>query len=113
MTEPRLAVIFRSAVSLVGALALVVGVPLLLATGVGWPLPSAIPRFDAIEQAARSGVSDEVVVNTLAVIAWIAWAQLALALIVEAIAVARDRTSVGEGKSVSVRLSSGGRLHLQ
>src|SRR3546814_18656410 len=95
MTEPRLAVIFRSAVSLVGALTLVAGVPLLLATGVGWPLPSAIPRFDAIEQAARSGVSDEVVVTTLAVIARFAWTQLALPLIIEAIVVARGREAVG------------------
>jgi len=75
-------------------LALVVGVPLLLASWVGWPLPSGLPSVDALEQAAQSGVRDEVLVNTLAVIAWLAWAQIALALAVEVIALVRGRESI-------------------
>ena len=70
-------------------LCLLVGVPVLLATLVGWPLPTTLPSVDSLENAARTGISDQVIVNTLAVIAWLAWAQLALALMVEILAVAR------------------------
>jgi len=84
----------RGVASLLATLALLVGVPLLLVMWVGWPLPTSIPSLDALEQAARSGISDQVVVNTLAVIAWIAWVQLTLALIVEAVAVARGGPAI-------------------
>ena len=86
--------LLRGVLSLVATLALIVGVPLLLAALVGWPLPTSIPTLDALEQAARSGISDQVVVNTLAVIAWIAWAQLTLALVSEAVGVARGRQAI-------------------
>lgn len=89
MTERRFTRFLRGIVSLAATLALLVGVPLLLAMWVGWPLPESIPGIASIENAARSGISDQVVVNTLAVVAWLAWAQLALSLIVEIVAVAR------------------------
>ena len=88
MTERRFTRFLRGIVSLAATLALLVGVPLLLAMWVGWPLPESIPGIASIENAARSGISDQVVVNTLAVVAWLAWAQLALSLIVEIVAVA-------------------------
>jgi DNA-binding SARP family transcriptional activator/nucleoid-associated protein YgaU len=53
-----------------------------------------MPRLDAITQAARSGISDEFIVNTLAVVAWIAWAQLALALVAEIVSVVRGIETV-------------------
>ncbi len=77
--------------ALAATLALIVGVPILLATQVGWPLPTSIPTLDALHQAARSGVSDQVVVKILAIIAWIAWSQLTVALVVESFAVTRRR----------------------
>ncbi len=94
MNGHRAVSMLRGVVSLLATLALLLGVPLLLTTWVGWPLPTSMPSLDALEQAARSGISDEVVVKTLAVIAWIAWAQLALALLVETIAVARGRQAI-------------------
>ncbi|MCZ7537876.1 MAG: LysM peptidoglycan-binding domain-containing protein [Acidimicrobiia bacterium] len=94
MNGHRAVRMLRGVVSLLATLALLLGVPLLLTTWVGWPLPTSMPSLDALEQAARSGISDEVVVKTLAVIAWIAWAQLALALLVETIAVARGRQAI-------------------
>ncbi|MGQ0823782.1 MAG: LysM peptidoglycan-binding domain-containing protein [Actinomycetota bacterium] len=80
--------------SLFATLTFVFAVPALPAARVGWPLPTSMPKLDALEQAARSGVSDEVVVKTLAVIAWIAWAQLALAFLVETVAVIRGRQAI-------------------
>lgn len=94
MTHRRSTRFLRGVASLVATIALLVGVPLLLMTWVGWPLPTSIPSLDAIDQAARSGISDEVVVNTLAVIAWVAWAQLTLALVVETVALARGRQPI-------------------
>jgi nucleoid-associated protein YgaU len=63
-------------------LALVVGVPLLLAMTIGNPL-AAMPGLLA------GDVSDTVVIHLLAIVAYIAWAQFALAVVVEAVAVAR------------------------
>ena len=94
MTGRRSARLLRGITSLAAILFLLVGVPVLLATLVGWPLPTSLPSVDSLESAARTGVSDQVVVNTLAVIAWLAWAQLALALVVEVFAVARGRQAI-------------------
>ena len=69
MNDRRSLLLLRGVISLVATLALIVGVPLLLATLVGWPLPTRIPTLDSFEQAAQSGISDQVLVNTLAVIA--------------------------------------------
>lgn len=86
--------LLRGVTSLAVTLLLLVGVPVLLATLVGWPLPTSVPSVDSLQNAARTGISDQVVVNTLAVIAWLAWAQLALALFVEILAVARGRQAI-------------------
>lgn len=59
--------------SLVLFLLVLVVPPIVLTVAVGWPLPTSIPDLDAIDSAARSGISDAVIVNTLAVIAWLAW----------------------------------------
>lgn len=84
----------RGLAHLVAFLAILIVPPIGLAMAVGWPLPDSLPNPDAIDRALRFGISDEAIVNTLAVIAWLAWAQLALALIVEVIAAFRGRTVV-------------------
>lgn len=94
MTARRSRRLLRGITSLAVTLLLLVGVPVLLATLVGSPLPTTLPSIDSLENAARTGISDQVVVNTLAVIAWLAWAQLALALMVEILAVARGRQPI-------------------
>jgi len=94
VSDRRFVQLLRGLGSLAVTLALVVGVPLLLASWVGWPLPSGLPSVDALEHAAQSGVRDEVLVNALAVIAWLAWAQIALALAVEVIALVRGREAL-------------------
>ncbi|RMH80581.1 MAG: LysM peptidoglycan-binding domain-containing protein [Actinomyces sp.] len=91
MTHHRLPRISRALLSLSLTVGLVAGVPAVLIVGAGWPLPTNIPSIDALADGARSGIADEVIVNTLAVIAWLAWAQLTLAVVVEIIAAARGR----------------------
>ncbi|HEY3143827.1 MAG TPA: LysM peptidoglycan-binding domain-containing protein, partial [Acidimicrobiales bacterium] len=83
-----------SLISLLAILGLLFGVPVALAVFVGWPLPHGVPSWDEIRQAfERDGVQIEVVIKGLAVIVWIAWAQLAWAILAEAAAVARGRTA--------------------
>lgn len=72
-------------------IALVAGIPAGLALAVGWPLPAGIPSIEEINEAARSGIDDMVVVKALALLGWIAWLQVSLALTVEAAALVRGR----------------------
>jgi DNA-binding SARP family transcriptional activator/nucleoid-associated protein YgaU len=74
-------------------IALVAGVPAGLALTVGWPLPAGIPSIEEINEAARSGIDDMVVVKTLALLGWLTWIQLTVALAVEAVALARGRAA--------------------
>ncbi len=85
----RSAAIARGLASLTVTALLVVGVPFGLVVLVGWPLPRHVPTADALSRAMSSGVSDDFMVNALAVIAWLAWTQLALAFVAEAVALVR------------------------
>ena len=76
-----------AAALLIGVVAVV---PTLLVGFVGWPLPESIPSLTAITEGARSGVPDEVLINTLAILGWLAWMQLALTVIIEAVALLRN-----------------------
>lgn len=91
MSLRRSTAVARGLASFTAAVLLVVGVPIALAVLVGWPLPTSLPGGDALSRALRTGVSDEVVVNTLAVIAWLAWSQLVLGLAAEVVGVVRGR----------------------
>ncbi len=58
-------------------LALVVGVPVMLVTIAGWPLPSSMPDIDNMITIVRQGnIGAEVVIKTIAVVVWLAWFQL-------------------------------------
>lgn len=70
---------------------LLLGPPLALAKLVGWPLPTSIPSLDTVDLALRSGISDDAVAKGLALVGWVAWFQVALAIAVEVIAVIRRR----------------------
>jgi DNA-binding SARP family transcriptional activator/nucleoid-associated protein YgaU len=82
----------KAAMRLVGGVALLAGIPLALVLAVGWPLPREVPAFDELREAFdRRGVPTEVLVKTLAVIMWAAWAQLVIGVVIEAVAAARGR----------------------
>lgn len=90
----RLALLIKGLVSAAVIPTVLVGPPLALAHLVGNPLPDRISSptriLDALE---RAGISDDVVINVLAVAAWLIWIQLAVALVAEVVAVARQRPS--------------------
>ena len=71
----------------------VLGVPAGLVAYVGWPLPTSLPTLDQIQLALRSGIDPQLLIKALAVIVWIVWAQLIVALTAEAIAAVRGRTA--------------------
>lgn len=77
--------------ALLALLALTVGVPIALAVAVGWPLPTTVPSLTTIERSVSSGIDHHVIIKTLALIAWAAWLQIALTVIVETVALARGR----------------------
>jgi hypothetical protein len=71
---------------------LVVGVPLALASWVGWPLPSEVPTRSQIGDALRDTyIPDEFLVKALAVVCWLVWIELVASLLVEAVAYVRGR----------------------
>src|SRR5690554_1293873 len=73
---------------------IVAGVPWLLATLVGWPLPRKVPDVGRITEAiGDSYIPDELLVNVIAVVCWIIWAQLVASIVLEAIGSIRGRSA--------------------
>ncbi|MFJ6798538.1 BTAD domain-containing putative transcriptional regulator [Streptomyces sp. NPDC091268] len=58
---------------------LVFGVPVALASQVGWPLPDEVPSLDLLRQP----ITVSTFVNVLTVIVWLAWAQFTACVLVE------------------------------
>src|SRR3546814_14980025 len=110
MSRPRSSALLRGLAPLGATVALLVGVPTGLAALVGWPLPTSLPDGDALSRPLNTGISDELIVNTLAVIPWPAWTQLALALTVQSVAVVRGRPppDAPHGRSTHSRVAKGG-----
>ncbi|MGP3951630.1 BTAD domain-containing putative transcriptional regulator [Streptomyces sp. 7N604] len=59
---------------------LLVGVPLALASQVGWPLPRTVPSLDTLQQE----ITATVFIKVLTVVVWVAWAQFTACVLVEA-----------------------------
>lgn len=74
----------RALGSAVLILVLLVGVPILLIVVAGWPLPTKMPNWDNVYWAVRQGdVPASAVIKLFACVAWLAWAQIAWALLWE------------------------------
>lgn len=75
-------------------LALVVGVPVLLAGAVGWPLPTRLPTLQQLRDTfGGSTVDDGTIVKALALVCWVAWVQVVVSTFVEASAWVRGTVS--------------------
>ena len=85
--------ILRGIGALIVTLVFVIAVPVGLISYVGWPLPATLPTLDEIQLALRSGIDPQLLINTLAVIVWIVWFQLVIALTAETIAAVRGGTA--------------------
>ncbi|HWL44491.1 MAG TPA: LysM peptidoglycan-binding domain-containing protein [Ilumatobacter sp.] len=89
----RLAEFAAGLVSLAALATLTVLPPVLLARHVGWPLPTVIPSLAEMEQSVRTGIDPQVIIKALALVAWVAWAQIAGAVLVETVALLRRRSA--------------------
>jgi DNA-binding SARP family transcriptional activator len=74
----------RGLAALLVAAGIVLGLPAFLWTTVGWPLPHSIPTAATLRNALFHGsISDQVILNGLALLTWVAWAQFLACLIAE------------------------------
>jgi len=89
----RIGQVAAGLVALVVTLGIVGGIPAGLVRFVGWPLPEAWPTLDELRQFAQVGVSDQTIIKALALVVWIAWAQVAAAIVAEAAGLVRGRTA--------------------
>lgn len=77
--------------SIAGIIALVAGVPYLLVRFVRNPLPAGIPTWEQFSWSVTNGqIPDRFWIGMLAAIAWFAWMQLVLSLMLELVAVVRS-----------------------
>ncbi|MFL6114611.1 MAG: BTAD domain-containing putative transcriptional regulator [Catenulispora sp.] len=87
--------------ALLALLVLVIGVPLALASFIGWPLPHSMPSGGVL----NARIDTKTFTNILAILVWLAWAQFTACVVVEAAAAAR-----GIGMPGHVPLSGGSQL---
>lgn len=82
----------RGLAALLAAAGIVIGLPAFLLTTVGWPLPHSIPTAAALRSALFHGsISDQVILDGLALLTWLAWAQFLACLIAEVRAALQGR----------------------
>lgn len=75
--------ISRGLASIVGLVAILVGLPIALGLLIGWPLPTSLT---AIGNGLTEQMSDDVLNKALACLCWVLWAQFVASVIVEAVA---------------------------
>jgi len=73
----------RAAAAGAALLGIVVGVPLVLAVLVGWPLPTSMPNVEQVRAAGSDSLAWATVVKVLAVGAWAAWAHFTVCVLAE------------------------------
>lgn len=84
----------RGVAAAVALVALVAGVPYGLSRAAGWPMPRSVPTWTQITDIfSQPGVPDAILLDALAIVCWIAWGMIAIALIAEVVAVARGRAA--------------------
>ncbi|MEM7325156.1 MAG: LysM peptidoglycan-binding domain-containing protein [Actinomycetota bacterium] len=90
----RLTDLLKGIVSLALLLVLLIGIPALLLLIVGYPLPTEAPSVDLIRAHLESGdIPDQFIIKALALVVWLVWAQLAVAVLAEVFATVRGRVA--------------------
>lgn len=102
----------KASLSAVALLALVAGIPLLLTSTLGWPLPKQPPTFAWLRHVLTAPITDTAVIDTLAVAAWIAWLYMVGCITVELLVQVRGlsrprRWPSGMGQQLAARLVAG------
>ena len=86
--------VLTAVVSALAIIGIVAGVPAALLLLVGNPLPESVPNWANVARSLESGVvPPAVMANLVALVVWLWWLQVALALAAECVAVVRGRTA--------------------
>jgi DNA-binding SARP family transcriptional activator len=95
MSRRRVAELARGLLAFVGLLVLVIGVPAVLVLGVGWPLPHALPGLADLHRlfSGRYHPTGSFYLRAVAVVAWIAWFEVAACAVAEVRAALSGRRS--------------------
>ena len=89
----KLSTLLRAGGALAALLAITLGVPWALARVAGWPLPTTWPHLDRLPDVLRDGLSDGFWIKAIALVVWLAWAQVIIAVGAEVVARVRGRSS--------------------
>ncbi|MEL7207550.1 MAG: hypothetical protein AAGK32_04855, partial [Actinomycetota bacterium] len=90
MTGGRWRLLVRALAAAIAALTLLIGVPAALVAAVGNPLPTAVPAWSELGDAVSGGrIEPMTQIKALAVVAWLAWANLAASFGLEVLAAIR------------------------
>jgi hypothetical protein len=84
--------------ALAALLALLAGVPWLLAAFIGWPMPDHIPALGELGTALTSPLDDQKILNLLALAAWALWLLFLRDLIVELVLTAGESAAARRGR---------------
>jgi DNA-binding SARP family transcriptional activator len=90
--------LLRGLLALAALLALIVGVPWLLATLTGWPLPDHMPGLGELGAALTSPLDDQKILNLLALVAWALWLLFVRDVLVEVILTAGESIAARRGR---------------
>ncbi len=92
MTGRRSATVWRGVASVVALGCLLAGVPTTLLMTAGGPVPHGLPSWSQFTAAlTQTGIPDTAILEGLAVLCWLLWLDLALAVFTEAVAASRGR----------------------
>ena len=70
-----------------------VGVPMVLAVVIGWPLPDALPAVGELRTVLTSPLGSSLIIDVLALVAWGAWAHFVVCVLAEVAAATREMRS--------------------
>ncbi len=89
----------------------VIGMPIVLISIAGWPLPTSIPNVSNVSTAIQQGnIPAEVIIKALACVLWLVWAQLVWSLVWEVIYVGPQLAKGMKAKSAPLSTSPMQRL---
>ena len=101
----RITDLIKGLAGLALTLGLLVGLPVGLAAVVGWPLPTSWPGIETVGRHLSDGdIPDAFLLKLIALIVWLAWAQITVATLIEYVTIVRGKAAHRSPTLPAVRL---------
>lgn len=101
----RITDLIKGLAGLTLTLGLLVGLPVGLGSIVGWPLPTAWPGLETVGRHLTDGdIPDAFLLKLIALIVWMAWAQITVATLIEYVTIIRGKAAHRSPTLPAVRL---------